>query len=234
VALRLVAVRYDADDPVGAATYWAGLLDREVVAQADGALVPGDDRQVGLRFVGSTPDRSGPDWLHLHLTSRTAEDQAEVVERALALGGRPVDVGQRADEGHIVLADPGGNLFCVIEPGNRFLAGCGFLGEVTCEGSREVGRFWGDALGWPLVWDEGEQTAIQSPHGGTKLSWDAPPPDHTHATNRQRFELAAPDVEGEVERLVALGASALGARAEVAELADPDGNAFSIESQGLT
>lgn len=57
-----------------------------------------------------------------------------------------------------------GNEFCVIEPGNAFLAGCGFLGEVACDGSREVGLFWSDVLGWPPVWDQDQETAIQSPH----------------------------------------------------------------------
>jgi hypothetical protein len=41
-----------------------------------------------------------------------------------------------------MLADPEGNEFCVIEPGNNFLADCGFLGELTCDGSQEVGHFW--------------------------------------------------------------------------------------------
>ena len=30
----------------------------------------------------------------------------------------------------VVLADPEGNEFCVIEPGNKFLADCGFIGAV--------------------------------------------------------------------------------------------------------
>lgn len=35
--------------------------------------------------------------------------------------------------------------------------------------------FWSEALGWPLVWDQDEETAIQSPHGGTKVAWGGPP-----------------------------------------------------------
>ena len=62
----------------------------------------------------------------------------------------------------MVLADPEGNELCVIEPGNSFLAGCGFVGELACDGSREVGHFWSEALGWPLVWDQDQETAIQS------------------------------------------------------------------------
>ena len=74
-----------------------------------------------------------------------------------------------------MLADPEGNEFCVIEPGNAFLAGCGFLGELACDGTRDVGLFWSEALGWPLVWDQDEETAIQSPRGGTKVAWGGPP-----------------------------------------------------------
>jgi NIPSNAP len=58
---------------------------------------------------------------------------------------------------------------CVLRYERSFL---GYLGKVTCDGSRKVGMFWRDALGWPLVWDQNEQTAVQSPLGGTKISWD--------------------------------------------------------------
>ena len=126
--------------------------------------------------------------------------------------GRHLDVGQLPEEDHVVLADPGGNEFCVIEPGNNFLAGCGLLGEVSCDGTREVGLFWRDALGWPLVWDQDEETAIQSPHGGTKVSWGGPPVAPKEGRNRQRLDLAAPNVAAEVKRLIALGATEIGAR----------------------
>ena len=74
-----------------------------------------------------------------------------------------------------MLADPEGNEFCVIEPGNSFLADCGFIGALACDGSQEVGYFWSEALGWPLVWDQDQETAIRSPHGGPKITWGGPP-----------------------------------------------------------
>jgi hypothetical protein len=46
--------------------------------------------------------------------------------------------------------------------------------------------------------------------------------------NRQRFNLAAPDIAAEVPRLIALGATELGDSDAGVELADPDGNEFSI------
>lgn len=228
MSVRLVAVTYDARDPGLVAAFWGRLLDREVVPETGGVLLPGDETRVGLRFVAAGTARTGRDRLHLHLTSTSPEEMASTVEMVLRLGGRHLDVGQLPEEDHVVLQDPEGNELCVIGPGNRFLAGCGRLGEVTCDGSRSVGLFWRDALAWPLVWDQDEETAVQSPHGGTKLSWGGPPVAAKHGRNRQRFDLAADDAAAEVERLVGFGASWLGERGGAVELADPEGNEFRL------
>jgi hypothetical protein len=229
---QLFAVCFDARQPLRLAQFWAGVLGREVVEEAGGALLPGDDTQLSLRFVASRAEKLRRDYLHLHLTSTSLADQQDTVAKALDLGASHLDVGQRPEEGHVVLADPEGYAFDVIEPGNNFLAGCGFLGEIACDGTREVGLFWSEALGWPLVWDQNQETAIQSPHGGTKVAWGGPPLEPKEARNRQRFDLAPPvhgDQHAEVDRLVALGATQL----EVGEdgavvLADPDGNEFRV------
>jgi hypothetical protein len=91
----------------------------------------------------------------------------------------------------------------VIEPGNAFLAGCGFLGELACDGTRQVGLFWAETLSWPLVWDEQEETAVQSPHGGTKIAWGGPPVAPKQGRNRQRFDLVVTggDLAREVSRV---------------------------------
>ena len=168
MSLRLTAMNFDAHDPDLPAAFWAGMLEREMVRHRRVVLLPGDDTQMGLGFVeAATGEWSGPNPVHLHLTSSDLEDQRRTIARGLELGGRIIR--QQPEEDHVVMADPDRNEFCVIEPNNGFLAGCGFLGEVTCEGSREVGLFWSEALDWPLVWDRGDQTAIQSPNGGTKL-----------------------------------------------------------------
>ncbi|HWJ67219.1 MAG TPA: VOC family protein [Nocardioides sp.] len=227
MSARLVAVAYDAREPEAVARFWAGMLEREVVVERDGVLLPGDERQVGLRFVAASPE-AVDDRLHLHLTSATPEAQRATVEKALDLGGSHLDVGQLPEEGHVVLSDPGGNELCVIEAGNAFLAGCGPLGEVACDGSRAVGIFWHEALDWPLVWDQDEETAIQSPAGGTKIAWGGPPVTPKHGRNRQRFELAATDLDAELARLIALGATRLADVDGGVELADPDGNEFRV------
>jgi len=129
----------------------------------------------------------------------------------------------------VVLADPGGNEFCVIGHGSSFLAGTGFLGEVACDGGREVGLFWGAALGWPLVWDQDQETAIQSAAGGTKLAWGGPSP--RTAPERQRFDLVLDDgdLAAEVARLVGLGASLVGQDRAGAILTDPGGFALRLQ-----
>ncbi len=144
---RLLAVTFEADNPAGPARFWAGLLGREVIEDAGGVLLPGGDAQLGLRFVPGRAGQLGANRMHLHLTSADLDDQRHTVATAVRLGGRHVDVGQRPEEGHVVLADPAGYEFCVIEPGNGYLAGCGPLGELTCAGTRQVGLFWSKALG---------------------------------------------------------------------------------------
>jgi catechol 2,3-dioxygenase-like lactoylglutathione lyase family enzyme len=234
---RLLAVTFEADDPAGPARFWAGLLGREVIEDTGGVLLPGGDAQLGLRFVPGRAGQLGANRMHLHLTSADLDDQRHTVATAVRLGGRHVDVGQRPEEAHVVLADPAGYEFCVIEPGNGYLAGCGPLGELTCAGTRQVGLFWSKALGWPLVWDRGEQTAIQSPRGGTKVAWDAwdsTPVSPKAEPNRQRFELLPDgDQRAAVDALISLGAARLDALNDgTVVLADPDGNEFCVRPTG--
>jgi catechol 2,3-dioxygenase-like lactoylglutathione lyase family enzyme len=142
LSARLVAVAFESRDPAAQAGFWAGLLGREVVTEPGGSLLlPGDEVQMGLRFRppkdtatdsatdSATDIAAGPPCLHLHVTSDPPLDQQARVEQALELGATHLDVGQLPEEGHVVLADPGGSPFCVIEAGNAFLAGCGVLGE---------------------------------------------------------------------------------------------------------
>jgi len=231
MVLRLEAVAFEVADAAEVGAFWAGLLQRDLLQETDGVLVPGGRTQVGLRFLTSGTEQIGPRRLHLHLTSTSLEDQQRKIDSALRLGGRHIDVGQALDDGFVVLADPGGNELCVIEPQNRFLAGTGQLGEVTCDGTRDVGLFWSHALNWPLVWDQDEETAVQSPLGGTKVSWGGPPVQPKRGRNRQRLDLVTTEVSGEAARLISLGATRLADLADGVELADPDGNEFSLRAR---
>ncbi len=230
---QLLALTCDAQNPRELARFWATLLDRHAVEVAGGTLVPGDDTQLGLRFVSSRTEKVGPNRMHLHLASTSPAHQQQTVADALAIGACHLDVGQRPEEGHVVLADPDGNEFCVIEPRNAYLDGCGFLAELACDGTPKVGLFWSEALNWPLVWNQDQETAIQSPRGGTKIAWGGPPVAPKKARNRQRFLLAPAEANSEVEvdRLISLGAIRLqDGETGTALLADPDGNEFHLTS----
>jgi catechol 2,3-dioxygenase-like lactoylglutathione lyase family enzyme len=224
--MRTLTVTFDARDAAGLAGFWAGMLGRETVRDGDRVRLPGEKGQLSLAFVPGPAQKPGARSSHLHLTSATPDDQQRTVEAALRRGAGHLDVGQLPEEGHIVLADPEGNPFCVIEAGNRYLAGCGFLGELACDGTREVGVFWSAALGWPLVWDENGETAIQSPDGGTKIAWGGPPLDPKDGHNRQRLEIdpRTEDRQAEIARLITLGATPV----EDGFLEDPDGNEFTL------
>ena len=201
-------------------------------------LLPSDDTGFRIRIRESPDEKVGRNWIHFDLTSTSLQDQRHTVARSLVLGARRIDVGQLPDEGHVVLADPESNEFCVLEPGNSFLADCGFIGALSCDGSQEVGYFWSETLGWPLVWDQNQETAIRSPHGGPKITWGGPPLMPRVGRNRLRFELVPPvhgDPRAEVGRLVSLGARLLGSGPGEADrfvLADPDGNEFSLSAEG--
>src|ERR1700754_4385244 len=135
---HLLALVLDANDPRRLARFWAGVLGWEMADDPhDGiALLPSDDTGFRIRFLATQEKKTGPNQMHFDLTSTSLEDQQETMARSLALGARHIDVGQRPEEGHVVLADPEGNEFCVIGAGNAFLADCGFLGAVACDGSQ--------------------------------------------------------------------------------------------------
>ena len=235
---HLVALCFDANDPLRLARFWAGVLGWEMADNPqDGiALLPSDDTGFRIRFLPTQEQKAGQNQMHFDLTSTSLDDQQQTVARSLELGARHIDIGQRPEEGHVVLADPEGNEFCVIEPDNSFLADCGRLGSITCDGSPAVGYFWSEALGWPLVWDQDQETAIRAPDGtGPFITWGPPlPPKLTK--NRLHLDIAPPDhgdQRAEVDRLASLGAT----RIDIGQgdvdwvvMVDPDGNEFCVLS----
>jgi predicted enzyme related to lactoylglutathione lyase len=233
---HLHALSIDANDPAALAGFWSEILGWEIVDDLhDGiALLPNDDTGFRIRFLPTQVQKTGRNQMHFELTSTSLEKQQETVAKALSLGAQHYDVGQLPEEEHVVLADPEGNEFCVIEPGNNFLADCGFLGALSSDGTQAVGYFWSEALGWPLVWDQDQETAIRSPHGGPKITWGGPPVLAKVGKNRMHYDLAPPvggDQQAEVERLISLGAT----RVDIGQgevdwvvMADPDGNEFCV------
>jgi len=211
---RLVSLCLDANDPLRLARFWAEALRWKVDETDDEiGLVPTDGTRFGILFEPVPEPKVGRNRLHLDLTTISDEDQQESVERLVELGARHIDVGQGPDDRHVVLADPEGNEFCIIEPENNFLADCGRLGSITCDGTREVGYFWSAALGWPLVWDQDDETAIRAPgpyRSDDHLGWRAACTEGWEEP-ASPLDIAPPadvDQQAEVDRLVSLGREA--------------------------
>ncbi len=238
MASRLVAVCIDANDLHRLARFWAEALDWDVGEETADvvSLVPTDGTRFGVDTLRVPEPKTGRNRNHLDLMSTTPDDHREKVARLIELGARHIDIGQGPGTDNVVLADPEGNEFCVGEPDpGGFLAPYKRLGAVNCDGTRETGYFWRDALEWPLVWDQDEETAIRAPDlQGPLITWSGPPLIPKAAKNRLHLDVAPPadgDQQTEVDRLVSLGAT----RVDIGQgdvdwvvMADPDGNEFCV------
>jgi len=228
---RLVALSFDANDPPRLARFWAEALGWQVTDTDETSLVPTDGTTFQFSFRPVSEPKSAKNPIHLDLTTTSIDEQNESAARLVALGAHHIDVGQGPTDRHIVLADPEGNEFCLIEPDNRFLAGRGRLGSITCDGSPEVGYFWSAALGWTLFWDQDEETAIRMPDGtGPFITWGPPVPG-TMEKNRLHLEIAPLAQDGqqaEVDRLIFLGARRVEGGYGDVLMADPDGLVFRV------
>lgn len=95
--------------------FWAAALDYELRDPPEddwAVLVPHAGRpgtQLSLKLTTS-------DAAHRHHLDLFSDDQGAEVERLLALGARPVDDWEyEEDADYVVLADPEGNPFCVVQ-----------------------------------------------------------------------------------------------------------------------
>jgi catechol 2,3-dioxygenase-like lactoylglutathione lyase family enzyme len=118
MACRITGLVLNCREPERLAAFWAEVLGWEVLGRE------GDDVEIGppagaygpqpTIVFGAVPDPT-PGRLRLHVdVNPTDRDQAAELERLLALGARPADVGQAGDEPWHVLQDPEGNEFCLL------------------------------------------------------------------------------------------------------------------------
>ena len=119
---RLVHLVVDAADPGRLARFWAAALRWEVADEEPDEVdvwPPGfsypDSSALPLVFVPVQEPKTGKNRVHLDLATESARHQAAEVERLLAPGAAPADIGQ-GDVPWTVLAEPEGNEFCVLDP----------------------------------------------------------------------------------------------------------------------
>ena len=155
---RLVHLVVDAADPSRLARFWAGALGWEVAPvepdEVDvwpaGFSYP-DSSALPLVFVPVPEPKAGKNRVHLDLATESMRHQAAEVERLLALGAAPIDIGQgvQGDVPWTVLADPEGNEFCVLDP-RPVYRDTGPVAAVVadCADPAAVAGFWSLATGW--------------------------------------------------------------------------------------
>ncbi|GAA3639380.1 VOC family protein [Streptomyces iranensis] len=120
MACRISELILDCADPERLAAFWSEVLGYvELDREDDGSIEigPPDAGFGGLQptLVLSPSSDPRPEKLRLHLdVNATDRDQDAELERLLALGARPADVGQTGTENWHVLADPEGNEFCLL------------------------------------------------------------------------------------------------------------------------
>ncbi|MFD8468664.1 VOC family protein [Streptomyces sp. SID5594] len=120
MACRISELVIEAADAERLAAFWSEVLGYvEIGRESDGSIEIGPP---GTGFGGPQPtlvlspnSEPRPGKVRLHIdVSATDRDQDAELERLLALGARPADVGQTGNESWHVLADPEGNVFCLL------------------------------------------------------------------------------------------------------------------------
>jgi Glyoxalase-like domain len=241
---RLVHLVVDANDPAGLARFWASALDWVIADEAAeevdiwpaGYQYP-DPSSVPLVFVPVPEPKTGKDRVHLDLATTSAAHQAELVSRLRDLGATPVNIGQ-GDVPWVVLADPEGNEFCVLEPRDLYLDTGPVAAILTdCADPAAVARFWVDAAGWPVRYAEDGIVGLRSPTGTGPYLEFLRVPGHKQVKNRIHPDVApyrGDEPAAEAARLRSQGAGPADVGQAGGEtwtvLADPEGNEFCVLS----
>jgi catechol 2,3-dioxygenase-like lactoylglutathione lyase family enzyme len=123
--LTLGVVVLGVADAERAARFWTAALGYRVRRDGFGGwatvLVPPDGRPgAAIALQRSETPPQGRPRLHLDLHTADAAEQAAEVERLVALGAGRVDWDAYPDDpDFVVLADPDGNRFCVVDLGHE-------------------------------------------------------------------------------------------------------------------
>ncbi|MEE6281832.1 VOC family protein [Georgenia sunbinii] len=118
MASRFSELVIDCQDPQRLAEFWCDVLGFVVLGNEDGAIEVGPAEGFGglqptLILRPTTDPKAGKQWLHMDLNPTDRDQEAEL-ERLLAIGARPADVGQTGEEQWHVLRDPEDNVFCLL------------------------------------------------------------------------------------------------------------------------
>lgn len=238
---RLANVVVDGRDPLRLARFWAELLGWPIAHETDDEVdvrSPHAPWTFDLVFGPVPEPRSGKNRIHLDLASSSPGHQLELVERAVRLGARPADVGQHAVP-WVVLADPEGNEFCVLEPREEY-AEAGALAAVVVDvpDPSAAAAFWSGVAGLPVGRDDGTVAGLRPPPG---LPWLEFLPSTAPKTGKDRLHLDVDPVGDQAAAVAELerrGATRVdvgqGPEVSWVVLADPWGGEFCVLRPGAT
>jgi hypothetical protein len=101
---------------------------------------------------------------------------------------------------------------------------------VDCAEPGSLARWWAEALGWKITFEEPDEVVIEG-EGATPVLF-LKNPDAKSVKNRLHFDLRPGDQAKEVARLEAMGARRIdigqGADVTWGVMADPEGNEFCV------
>jgi predicted enzyme related to lactoylglutathione lyase len=226
----------DALEPQRLGRFWEEALGTErLTDEPDGfetRLTVPDGPVLDLCFQRVTePPAEAP---RLHPDLLGGARQAEVVERLLALGARHLDIGQ-GDAPWVVLADPEGNPFCVMEERAAY-ADTGPLAALPLDSAdpdRDA-RFWSWLTGWTDVSGDAPRSLRHPSMRGPLLELCREPGPKGTAKNRVHLDMRLEGADDADE--VAAGIAERGGRElhpDWGDLpwrlyADPSGNEFCV------
>jgi catechol 2,3-dioxygenase-like lactoylglutathione lyase family enzyme len=119
MACRVSELVIDCLDPDRLAAFWCEVLGFVELERIEGSIEigPAETGFGGLQptivFGPCSSAKAGKLRLHFDVNPTDRNQESELA-RLLAAGARPVDIGQKGDEGWHVLADPEGNEFCLL------------------------------------------------------------------------------------------------------------------------
>ena len=244
---RLVHLIIDAVEPARLARFWAAALGWEISVEEDGVVdvwpheyrYP-DPVALPLVFLPVPEAKTVKNRIHLDLATESVAHQAAEVERLLGLGAAPADIGQ-GDVPWVVLADPEGNEFCVLDPRPVYF-GTGPVAAVVadCRDPAAVAGFWELATGWvpgdSVVALSAGAVSLRSPAGVGPYLELLPSAEPKTVKNRIHLDVApfpGHDQAAAVAALLAAGAVPVEVgqgSASWTVLADPEGSEFCVLS----
>jgi len=231
----------NARDDIALGRFWAEALGWGMDHEAPGVtnLVPEgivypDPVAVCVDVLRVPEPKTVKNRVHIDLATGSAAHQAELVARLLDLGATLADVGQ-GDVPWIVMADPEGNEFCVLEPRPMYRdTGPVAAIVVDCADPRAMARFWGTATDWIPYVVKDHQAALRSAAGVGPYLEFLRTPDAKTVKNRTHLDLCpypGDDQAAEAARLRTLGAADVDlGQGDVpwTVMADPEGNEFCV------